>query len=204
MCLCVVQRSAGRKLSVEIGGFKRLQALSVTVAAAMLVPWAAMQLATQNIPHPSFHSIATLSVVGVTQLVDFYTTTIASQRVDPVQISRINSLLSFSVALSIATLTWYYYPVEEHGLSAGVVMATVFFLLATATLTRHNPRSSSYSLIGYSPAGLPLYSAHRSMDVSYSSLLSLARGGVRKIMDDTNSRRIFYFLLLNLVGVVFW
>ena len=202
VCLCVVQRNTGRKLSVEIGGFKRLQALSVTLTAVLLLPWAAIQLVSQDIPLLSLHSIGALCAVGLTQLADFYVTTIATQRVDPAQMGRVSSLLSFSVAVAMATLSWYSYPVEEHGLSVGVVMATIFFLLATAILTRPNPRSSSFSLIGYSSAGLPLYSAHRSMHLSYSSLVSLVREGVGRIMDDTNSRRIFYFLLLNLVGVV--
>ena len=185
---------------MEVGGFKRLQALSVTLSAAMLLPWATIQLATQDTPIPSLVSMVTPFAVGLMQLADFYMTTIASQRVDHTQVGRIGSLVTFSSALLLASLSWYYHPVEEeHGLSIGVVMATIFFLIATATLTCPNPRSSSYSLVGYSSAGLPLYSAHRSVP---SSLSSLVREGLARIMDDRNSRRIFYFLLLNLVGVV--
>ena len=195
VCLSVIQRNAGRKLSVEIGGFKRLQALSVSITAVMLLPWVAVQLAAV----PSFHAIASLCAVGLAQLADFYASLIAAQRMDAAQVSRLGSLVSFSAAMAMATLFWYSYPATEHGLSVGVVIATIFFLLATATLTRPNPRSSSYSLIGYSSAGLPLYSVHRSVHLSYSSLLSLVREGLRKIMEDPNSRRIFYFLLLNLV-----
>ena len=80
------------------------------------------------------------------------------------------------------------------------MIAAIFFLFSTTILTRPAPRSSSYSLVGYSSSGLPLYSVHRS-HLSYSSLLPLLREGVGKVMEDTNSRRIFYFLLLNLVGV---
>ena len=202
----MIQRNAGRTLSVEVGGSKRLQALSVTLTAAMLLPWAAVQVVTQDVPLPSFGSVWALVAVGLTQVADFYTMSMTSQRVDAALVGRLGSILSFSVALAMAGSSWYWYPgneEQEHGLSVGVVMATVFFLLSTATLTRPAPRSSSYSLIGYSSGGLPLYSAHRSMDLSYSSLLPLVRGGVSRIMDDSNSRRIFYFLLLNLVGVAY-
>ena len=205
VCLSIVQRNAGRKLAVDIGGSKRLQALSATLSAALLLPWVLVQLATQSEPLPSLGSLSLLLLLGLAQLADFYSTTIAAQRVDHTKISRIGSVLSFSVALAMASLSFYWYNSnnvneEEHGLSVGVVMATIFFLVATVTLTRQTPRSSSYSLIGYSSAGLPLYSTQRSLQFSYGSLLSVVKDGLRKIMDDGNSRRIFYFLLLNLVG----
>ena len=209
VCLSIVQRNSGRKLAVDVGGSKRLQALSVTISASLLLPWVVVQLATQSEPLPSLHSLTLLFLLGLAQLADFYAATIASQRLDQSKISRIGSVLSFSVALAMASFSsyWQHYDHdvtgregegEEHGLSVGVVMATIFFLVATATLTRPTPRSSSYSLVGYSSAGLPLYSSQRSLH--FSSLLSLVKDGLRKIMDDGNSRRIFYFLLLNLVG----
>ena len=208
MCLSIVQRNAGRKLAVDIGGSKRLQALSATISASLLLPWVSIQLATQTDPLPSLPSLGVLLLLGVAQLLDFYTTTMATQRVEHTKICRLGSVLSFSAALALASLSYWYHDngdvahreEEEHGLSVGVVMATIFFLVATATLTHPTPRSSSYSLVGYSSAGLPLYSTQHS-SLHYSALLSLVKDGLRKIMDDGNSRRIFYFLLLNLVGV---
>lgn len=209
VCLSIVQRNAGRKLAVDIGGSKRLQALSATISAGLLLPWVSVQLATQTDPLPlALPSLGVLLLLGVAQLLDFYTTTMATQRVEHTKICRLGSVLSFSVALALASLSYWYHDngdvthreEEEHGLSVGVVMATIFFLVATATLTHPTPRSSSYSLVGYSSAGLPLYSTHHS-SLHYSALLSLVKDGLRKIMDDGNSRRIFYFLLLNLVGV---
>ena len=49
LCLTVVQRRVGRKLSVDLGGAKRLQALSTLVVAIMLLPWAVVQFLTQNV-----------------------------------------------------------------------------------------------------------------------------------------------------------
>ena len=217
VCLAVLQRNTGRKLSVEIGGSKRLQALSTLFSTLLLLPWVSLHLLTSLPPSPLSPLLLLPILLGLMQMAEFYVTTIASQRVDQAGISRLGSLLSFSLALAMATISWYWYhhgnnnainvrdkEGEEHGLSVGVVMATVFFLVATATLTRPTPRSSSYSLVGYSSGGLPLYSTHRSSShLSYSSLLPLVRDGVRKILDDGNSRKIFYFLLLNLVGVAY-
>lgn len=207
VCVSVIQRNDGRKLSVDVGGYKRLHALSVTITAVILLPWVTIQLVTQSVSFPSFHSIGILVVLGLIQAADFYVMTIASQRVEPAKVSRMASLMSFIVALVMAGLSWYSYPGnskgEEHGLSVGAVMATIFFLVATVTLSHPTGRSSSYSLVGYSSAGLPLYSTHRSSSqLTYASILSTVREGLTQIMADSNSRRIFYFLLLNLVGVV--
>lgn len=49
VCLVVVQRRVGRKLSVDLGGPKRLQAVSTLVVAVLLLPWAAYQLLTLNV-----------------------------------------------------------------------------------------------------------------------------------------------------------
>lgn len=52
VCLMVVQRRVGRKLSVDLGGPKRLQAVSTLVVAIVLLPWATYQLLTQNASFP--------------------------------------------------------------------------------------------------------------------------------------------------------
>lgn len=71
MCLTLIQRSIGRKLSVELGGeccvyeisflmsfldceilytgAKRLQALSTVVVSLLLLPWAFVQFTTQSV-----------------------------------------------------------------------------------------------------------------------------------------------------------
>ena len=49
MCLMVVQKKIGRKLAVDLGGPKRLQAVSSLVVAVLLLPWALYQLLTQTV-----------------------------------------------------------------------------------------------------------------------------------------------------------
>lgn len=49
VCLNVAQRRVGRKLSVDLGGPKRLQAVSTLVVAVLLLPAAAYQLLTLNV-----------------------------------------------------------------------------------------------------------------------------------------------------------
>lgn len=74
------------------------------------------------------------------------------------------------------------------------------FSLATQILTEPS-RTTRGSFIGYSPAGMPLYNLsgdafHRTS----SSLLLIAKNGLRQILEESDSRKIFYFLCLNLVS----
>jgi len=79
-------------------------------------------------------------------------------------------------------------------------------LLCTATYTLTQPvRSGSGrgSLVGYSAAGPPLYNfAGDALQRTSQSVMVLARSGLRQILDESDSRRIFYFLCVNLVSVV--
>jgi hypothetical protein len=49
ICLTLVQRKVGRKLSVDLGGHKRLQAVSTLVVAVLLMPWALYQFLTLDV-----------------------------------------------------------------------------------------------------------------------------------------------------------
>jgi len=76
--------------------------------------------------------------------------------------------------------------------------------LATYTLTQPvRGVSGRGSLIGYSAAGPPLYNfAGDALQRTSQSLMVVARSGLRQILDESDSRRIFYFLCLNLVSSV--
>jgi len=79
-------------------------------------------------------------------------------------------------------------------------------LPCTATYTLTQPvRSGSGrgSLVGYSAAGPPLYNfAGDALQRTSQSVMVLARSGLRQILDESDSRRIFYFLCINLVSVM--
>ena len=55
--------------------------------------------------------------------------------------------------------------------------------------------------MGYSATGLPLYSyAEDKIQQTTHELIPVLRSGMKHILEDDNSRSIFYFLLLNLVS----
>ena len=73
--------------------------------------------------------------------------------------------------------------------------------IATYTLTQPVRGSGRGSLVGYSAAGPPLYSfAGDTLQRTSQSVLALARSGLRQILDESDSRRIFYFLCINMVS----
>lgn len=136
-----------------------------------------------------------LLTTSLVQVVDFYSSSIASQKLDAHRVALLSSVVAFLSALLVAISLWYFSVPMAHRLSAGVVIGAVFFILATPTLTRPLPRSSQNTLIGYSATGLPLYQSQ----MSVPSLLDYVRPSLQKIIENPDSRRIFYFLLLNLV-----
>ena len=83
-------------------------------------------------------------------------------------------------------------------------ISLLLLLLYAATYTLTQPlRSGSGrgSLVGYSAAGPPLYNfAGDALQRTSQSVMVLARSGLRQILEESDSRRIFYFLCVNLVS----
>ncbi len=126
---------------------------------------------------------------------DYYTHALSSQKADAHRVARAGSLAAFLSALVVAAVSWHLLPTDDHALSAGVVLGAMFFVFATAMLTRP-VRHSHATLVGYSSSGLPLYASQRRPP----SIVEALRPILGKILENQDSRRIFYFLLLNLVG----
>ena len=76
----------------------------------------------------------------------------------------------------------------------------IYPIVATYILTSPN-KGSKGSLVGYSASGLPLYSfAGDALHKTSQSVLTTLKNGMRQILESSDSRRIFYFLCVNLVS----
>ena len=76
----------------------------------------------------------------------------------------------------------------------------IYPIVATHILTSPN-KGSKGSLVGYSASGLPLYSfAGDALHKTSQSVLTTLKNGMRQILESSDSRRIFYFLCVNLVS----
>jgi zinc transporter 5/7 len=85
---------------------------------------------------------------------------------------------------------------EEHALSGGVVFAIVMFIFATDLLSSPIKQRSG-AFIGYGQDGAPVFNLTHQRSQSF---LLILRSSLRDILAETDSRRIFYFLCINLVS----
>jgi zinc transporter 5/7 len=85
---------------------------------------------------------------------------------------------------------------EEHALSGGVVFAIVMFIFATDLLSSPIKQGSG-AFIGYSQDGLPVFNLTHPRS---QSVLFVLRSSLRGILAESDSRKIFYFLCINLLS----
>lgn len=211
LCARTGYESYSRKLAVEVGGTKRLRALISFFSAAWMLPWTLFNLTFSSEIEVSFFSliIPCLFVAIFVFVIDYYVENLSIQKLETHRCARISMFTTVFVALVIGAFWKNSYQsftdssknlviTEDHQMSGGVVFSVVLFLFATQILTEPS-RTTRGSFIGYSPAGMPLYNLsgdafHRTS----SSLLLIAKNGLRQILEESDSRKIFYFLCLNL------
>ncbi|CAF1927726.1 unnamed protein product [Rotaria magnacalcarata] len=158
-------------------------------------------------------SIIPLIVISILLFVsDFYIEQIAAVKLERLRTFRVSIFTMIGGAL-IASFLWTKFstsishnPVwlggsteetkpEEHALSGGVVFSIVMFIFATDLLSSPIKQQSG-TFIGYGPDGLPLFNLTHQRSQSFVLIL---RASLRAILAESDSRRIFYFLCINLM-----
>lgn len=190
--LSLVQKMMGRRLSVDMGGAKRLHALSLLVLSFLFAPWAFIHLLATTVDIPWSSCLLCVFCTSVTMVLEFYLEAIAVQRSDHFLTSKVGSFALFFGALVLSAGCWNWFPSCEHTFSAGLVIAVILLMVATAQLTQRTLQTQS--LVGYSASGLPLYSSEETPP----TVIHWASSVLHKILENSDSRRIFYFLVLNL------
>nr|CAD7256589.1 unnamed protein product [Timema shepardi] len=151
--------------------------------------------------------ILPLSAVAIfIYVINFYVDAACIQRLELPRVARIGSVSLFLWALMAALLWGWPYSEElvgkvtrDHTLSGGGLLSCILFILATLGLTSSSKLGAKGSLVGYSSSGLPLYNfTNSALHHTSRSILRLATGMLKQVLMDNNSRRIFYFLCLNL------
>ncbi|XP_059155372.1 proton-coupled zinc antiporter SLC30A5-like isoform X2 [Physella acuta] len=213
LCLHSGYNSASKKLSVEVGGAKRLHSLSTLVSTGLLWPWACfIYISTENEIQSWLYLIfPLLLVILFVGVFDFYIESLASSHLQPIKAVFLAPAAMFSAAI-VLSLTWTHPYItrvttlhklddiitEDHVLSGGVIFSVFAFLLATRMVMARG-RAAKGSFIGYNPAGLPLYSiSSEALQKTSQSIISVLKSGLRQILEDGDSRKIFYFLCINL------
>lgn len=238
------QDHIGRKLAVDLGGSKRLHALSTLICAIVLLPWAAITYFMQaaiptSITYTAIgYATAIVAVVFLVFVADFYAEAVCANHLNSATVARYCPTLCFVVAFLLSYLWFPYHDsvpehgqphglhemvdsaAMEHGLSGGLVFTLIFFVLgkhvevllwisfcnerrllsANFILTCPNsPKAHTGQFIGYSTTGMPLYVYGEDfLQRTSQSVVAFVKSTLKQILTNSDSRRIFYFLCVNL------
>ncbi|KAM7286069.1 zinc transporter 5 [Ixodes scapularis] len=215
LCLQTGFRTLSRTLAVDIGGAKRLNALSSVISMVALAPLALILQFSTSAGKDHVSAVPFLPPMAFSGIVlfvlDYYVESVCQARLGPQASAKLGSLTVFSAALALA-LAWRGHALglpnywgsptpEQHLLSGGLVFAWLMFVLATVVLSSPDQKGSKGTLVGFSSGGHPLYNFNgdalqRGSGYSFLHLLKL---GLTQIMKESDSRRIFYFLCINLL-----
>ncbi|XP_002127955.2 proton-coupled zinc antiporter SLC30A5-like [Ciona intestinalis] len=218
LCLTLLLKVAlngyTKRVTTHVGGAKRLHAFSTLISTLLLLPWASLLYFTGY----SFNLFSNLfSVVFIATtvfIVEHYGHFFVSNKLSPMQVSRLGYFAIAGTAMFLG-FQWSHPAIrvisnvngkmdsvrtEEHVISGGVIVSMVFFILASDILSWPQPKSQKGSFIGYSAEGLPLYRfagdvLNRASKTSFGTLVN---GFLRRVLEEKDSRHIFYFLCINL------
>uniref|UniRef100_A0A3Q2I7W2 Zinc transporter n=1 Tax=Equus caballus TaxID=9796 RepID=A0A3Q2I7W2_HORSE len=215
LCCKVGFHTASRKLSIDVGGAKRLQALSHVVSVLLLCPWVIVLSVTTESKVESWFSLIMpfTTVIFFVMILDFYVDSICSVKMEVSKCARYGSFPIFISALLFGN--FWTHPITdqlramnkathqestEHVLSGGVVVSAIFFILSANILSSPSKRGQKGTLIGYSPEGTPLYNfMGDAFQHSSQSIPRFIKESLKQILEENDSRQIFYFLCLNLL-----
>ncbi|ETE69804.1 Zinc transporter 5, partial [Ophiophagus hannah] len=214
LCCKVGFHTASRKLSIDIGGAKRLQSLSHLVSVFLLCPWVIVLSLTTESKVESWTSLIMpfLSIIFFVIILDFYVESMCCVKMEVSKCARYGSFLIFISALIFGN--FWTHPITnhlramnkpahqettEHVISGGVVVSAIFFILSANILSSPTRKGQKGTLIGYSPEGIPLYNfMGDALQHSSQSLPRFIKESLKQILEESDSRQIFYFLCLNL------
>lgn len=213
LCLKVAFHTASRKLSVEMGGAKRLYALDNLVSSAVLLPWVIVLSTTTESKVESWSSLLLPfgMIIFCVLILEFYVEAMCSAKMEAPRVAWYGSGALFLSALILANfwthpLSDQLHPLgktttqsTEHVLSGGVIVSATFFILASSILSSPSRRGQKGTLVGYSPEGTPLYNfMGDALQQTSQSLPRFIKDSLKQILEEYDSRQIFYFLCLNL------
>ncbi|XP_030049078.1 proton-coupled zinc antiporter SLC30A5 [Microcaecilia unicolor] len=214
LCCNVGFHTASRKLSLDIGGAKRLQALSHIVSVVIMCPWVIVLSVTTESKVESWSALIlpfTMVIFSI-MILDFYIESMCSVKME---VSTSARYTSFLVPISALLLGHFWtHPITEqlrsmnkpapqerteHVLSGGVVVSALFFIMSANILSSSSRRGHKGTLVGYSPEGTPLYNfMGDALQRNSPSLPRFIKDSLKQILEESDSRHIFYFLCLNL------
>ncbi|XP_076036381.1 proton-coupled zinc antiporter SLC30A5-like isoform X3 [Oratosquilla oratoria] len=200
--LQVYANNQGKRISVEIGGAKRLRAISALVSVALLLPASFLTWYTQDATSPNIMQFFPQAFVVAlfVFVLHYYIESACVQRLDVVRTARFGSLAMIITCVLISFIGPSVKSegkgiIPEHAMSGGVVFSFIMFSAASLQLTSSKDMRRG---LGGGESGLPLYGLRGEAFHRPHSFVNFASSTFKDILADRNSRTIFYFLCLNL------
>uniref|UniRef100_A0A671XKJ4 Zinc transporter n=1 Tax=Sparus aurata TaxID=8175 RepID=A0A671XKJ4_SPAAU len=151
-------------------------------------------------------------IVFSVMILEFYVDAICSAKMETPRCARYGAIALFLSALLLAN--FWTHPLTdqlrsmskppqqvstEHVLSGGVIVSAVFFIMSSSILSSPSKKGQQGTLVGYSPEGTPLYNfMGDALQHTSQSLPRFIKDSLKQILEEYDSRQIFYFLCLNL------
>uniref|UniRef100_H2U159 Zinc transporter n=1 Tax=Takifugu rubripes TaxID=31033 RepID=H2U159_TAKRU len=151
-------------------------------------------------------------IIFCVMILEFYVEAICSAKMEAPRCARYSALALFLSALFLAN--FWTHPLTdqlrsiskppqqvgtEHVLSGGVLVSAVFFIMSSSILSSPSKKGQTGTLVGYSPEGTPLYNfMGDALQHTSHSLPRFIKDSLKQILEEYDSRQIFYFLCLNL------
>lgn len=218
--------SSAKVLVSDLGGAKRLRALSLMASTLVLSPWAIFNMISPSsavseadpdlvanaVEHSWLYYLLPILMIALfIFVVDFYIESYVIAKTEHAYASKFGAMFAFTCSLFLSFIWNHPHLVkvmvmdkiktiieQEHALSWGVLITFILYFLATEMLSRPLSKHKG-SFIGYSSVGNPLYSlTGESLKRTSMSMVTVIRNILREIVTHTDSRRIFYFLCVNL------
>ncbi|VDN10390.1 unnamed protein product [Dibothriocephalus latus] len=227
-----------RGLAADIGGAKRLHALStcvsvVPVSILIFLEWiygtVFIHNTSSDVPSPGESSqlyyLSVMAAIGLAMVAEFYCQHFVANKIGPHKVAVMGYETIVLTALFISLCITKPAPLEvdldighirgavfghsarpSHYLSTGVIVGMLSMLYASSLLNQStvnaHDRLLSRHFVGFSAAGLPLYTTQPSASSytrdSVSGLSRHAFSILKQVVADRASFRIFVFLCLNL------
>ncbi|ODM94321.1 Zinc transporter 5 [Orchesella cincta] len=188
-----------KNLAVDLGGSKRLHALSTLASGLILLLMYFVDLMSGSDMIPFWSNVFTLLFVTIFGFVlDYYIDSICLKRFEHAKVARIGTSSVMFAAL-LYTMLW----TTEETPSTTTLMAYLLIYLGVLSLTSMEKASGGGSFVGYSSDGLPLFSFsdHFSPETyvpMWRNILKSTSSVLKQIQEDAISR-LFYFSVLTML-----
>eukprot|EP01104_Vermistella_antarctica_P019121 TRINITY_DN7343_c0_g1_i1.p1 TRINITY_DN7343_c0_g1~~TRINITY_DN7343_c0_g1_i1.p1 ORF type:complete len:723 (+),score=137.56 TRINITY_DN7343_c0_g1_i1:253-2421(+) len=196
--LAVVRKNISRRFSAEIGGPKRLFSYALAIGAVVMSPLALVEYSTYTPTRDLQHldaftfSVTVLFVVVCTMVANYYVETISHTRLSTCTIVLSSMFASFLTAIVLEYHWGHATTTKITVICFGLIVVGMYYVFSKVS-------SSATDLPNmYEAGGKAVGLNRRPTEWTLQTALLFTKSSFKSILEDKNTRSIFYFLCINL------